>query len=114
MPEQGESALAPGRGNPLAAWCRAVEKQLADASAERNRLTEENETLRSRVDELTGVLRALQEAYLLGKLRAAGGLSPSLIRAIRERTPATDPSRTPTTGQKRAVDPTERVKPQGG
>lgn len=62
----------------LVAWCHAVEGRLVRAQAEKAELSAENERLRGRVAELTALLKGIEQAYLLGKLRAAG-MMPQLI-----------------------------------
>lgn len=63
--------------NPLAPWCREIERRLAEAQGERGQLAAENEQLAARIAELTAVLKSLEEAYLLGQLRAAGKFAPA-------------------------------------
>ncbi len=97
-----QSAPAPAGGNPLAAWCRFIEGRLARAAAESAELAAENDRLRARTDELAAILRAIQEAWVLGRLRAAGRLPAGLFPAGTGTAPApasagaTDPSQEPT------------------
>ena len=99
--EPGAAAVS-GGGNPLAAWCRFIERRLAKAAAESIELVAENDRLRARTDELAAILRAIQQAYLLGRLRAAGKLPAGLFPAGTGTAPApasagaTDPSQEPT------------------
>ena len=82
---------APGGGNPLVAWCRHLEARLAGSGAESQELVAENDRLRARVEELTAALKTIQNAYLLGKLRAAGRLPAEFTR----RSAAAPPPATP-------------------
>ncbi len=73
--------------NPLAAWCRELEGRLTEAHRERAELATENERLAARAAELTAILKSLEEAFLLGRLRAAGKLAET--PPVRAEQPAT-------------------------
>ena len=97
MSEQTGSDSAPPEGaHPLVVWCQALESRLAAARAEQGRLGFENERLQARVDELVAVITSLEEAYLLGKLRAAGKLPAHLVESLRASSPPSSSGGTPT------------------
>ena len=53
----------------LAEWCRALETRIDALTREKESLLVEGEHLARRVEELTKILKALEEAFLIGRLR---------------------------------------------
>jgi hypothetical protein len=94
--QTGNGSAPPEEVHPLVVWCQALEGRLAEARAEQGRLGFENERLQSRVDELVAVITSLEEAYLLGKLRAAGKLPAHLVESLRAAAPPSSSGGTPT------------------
>jgi len=88
MNAPGKELPAAGGGNPLADWCRALEERLEAALREKDELAAENERLSERARELSTILKSLEEAYVLGQLRArqrlpaapGGGAGPATGR----------------------------------
>jgi hypothetical protein len=78
----------------LAAWCAALEERIAQLTRENGEFAAENERLAGRVKELSTILKALEEAFVIGRLRAGlspvetpAPASPTFARAQGHRTP---------------------------
>ena len=65
--DQGGVYIVGGEG--LAEWCRALETRIDALSREKESLLAENERLARRTEELARILKGLEEAFLIGRLR---------------------------------------------
>lgn len=77
---QPPPAQDPGR-QELLAWCRELEARLEELGRRNAELLAENDRLARRSTELAAIVRAIEEASVLGRLRAAGAPVRAPVRA---------------------------------
>ncbi|HOX06123.1 MAG TPA: bZIP transcription factor [Planctomycetota bacterium] len=80
---------APGPARPSAAesrdmdrmahWCRALETRIESLSREKDALTADNERLKKKVSDLIAIIKGIEQAYLLGRLRRGQPLRGDLL-----------------------------------
>jgi hypothetical protein len=81
----------------LAAWCAGLEERIAEFTRQNAELSAENERLAGRVRELSSILKELEAAFVIGRLRSGQPLpeppSPGVFAELRG---VSQPSGTPT------------------
>jgi len=64
----GDAGKPSGAG--LTDWCRALEARIEALAREKDELTGDNERLRKRQSELVSIIKGIEQAFIIGRLRS--------------------------------------------